>query len=210
MAVGGPLAALGHWVLAPALVLVVGGGLALMVVLTRLCTPTALRALALVLLFPLLLAVPILGIDAVQDTVLAARGVSHQGAVSEVRVVHGKTTTYTCEVRYDDRPDRTHAVTCTDQYHSGDRVQVSEDPAGWVEPQFTDLVQGSSFTRAFALVADAALLVLALAAGLLGLLHHAWASRRAARRSAGGPSAASSAGRQGGEGAAGDLPADPE
>ncbi|AUG79032.1 hypothetical protein CFP65_4278 [Kitasatospora sp. MMS16-BH015] len=177
---GGALSAFGGWWYLPGLVLVVGGGIGLLTTLVLLGAARVLRALTGTLLIAPLIAVPILSYHATQDTVLAHRGVPHRGTVTQVQVSHGKTTTYRCAVRYEDQPAGTHGVECNEYDHAGEQVRVTADPDGWVEPQFTDLVEGSAVARAFALMAEGGLLAVSLALALLGLLHHAWRTRRTA------------------------------
>ncbi|MER5639786.1 hypothetical protein ABT095_22860 [Kitasatospora sp. NPDC002227] len=175
---GGVLMAFGGLLILPGVVLLIGGATALVVTPMMLGTPAALRVLTVLLLLAPLIGVPILSYVATQDTVLTHRGVPHRATVDRVVVSTGRTTSYRCVVRYQDQPAHEHSVHCDESYQAGRPVRVTDDPDGWVEPQFTEQVEGSGAARAFALMAEGGLLVVSVALALLGVVHRTWAARR--------------------------------
>ncbi|MFD5467002.1 hypothetical protein ACFWIQ_29875 [Kitasatospora sp. NPDC127059] len=172
MPLGGALGAFGAWFFVPSLALVFAGGIGLIYAVLCLCQSTVLRCLALAPLLAPLLAVPLMSMNTVQSTVLSMRGTTHPGTVAAVRVSHGKTTSYSCAVRYDGAPGRTESVRCGSGDTVGERVSVTEDPDGLVEPEFTDLAENPRFDLAMVGTADASLVVIAgVASGVGALLY---------------------------------------
>jgi hypothetical protein len=180
MPLGGAVAAFGGSLMVPGLLLAIGAGLALMATVAVLCATPALRWVGLLMLFAPLIAVPIMAMHATQDTVLAARGTAHRATVTEVKVSHGKSTTYRCVVRYDDQPDRTHTVDdCSSADTPGEQLRIIDDPAGWVAPRFDYEVGSSAFNRTLTLFFTGCTLVVAAFFALSGILLHSLAARGA-------------------------------
>ncbi|MEU8512788.1 hypothetical protein AB0C76_14530 [Kitasatospora sp. NPDC048722] len=176
---GGALGAFGLWMLVPSLALVLTGMTGLVVALWGLCPSKALRKISLGLLLAPLVAVPLLSMNTAQATVLTIRGTEHPGTVAGIRVVHGKTTTYDCDVRYDDAPARTHAVDCGAADTAGERVAVTEDPDGLVSPEFSDQAAGGRFDLVMAAFFDTVLVAIAVVTATIGVLVHHHRTRRA-------------------------------
>ncbi|MBD0690400.1 hypothetical protein [Streptomyces sp. CBMA123] len=183
---GGALGAFGAWFLLPSLGLVLAGAIGLIYTLVCLCQSGVLRVLALALLVAPLVAVPLLSMNTTQSTVLSMRGTTHPGTVVAVRVIHGKTTSYSCAVRYDGAPERTESVSCGSADTAGERVSVTEDPDGLVDPEFTESAENPRFDLAMVGTADVSLIVIsAVAAGVGALLYQLRERRnRVARASA--------------------------
>ncbi|MFD8788909.1 hypothetical protein [Kitasatospora sp. NPDC059599] len=178
---GGALGAFGLWLLLPALVLVIAGATGLIYALLSLCRSGALRLASMALVIGPLVAVPLLAMNTAQATVLGMRGVTHPGTVTGIRVVHGKTTSYYCSVRYEDAPGHGSSVDCGTGDTVGERVIVTEDPGGLVDPEFGDASDGGRFDLSLLGLTDASLLGVAGAAAGLGALIHL-VRTRAARR----------------------------
>ncbi|MGW2371062.1 hypothetical protein [Kitasatospora sp. NPDC001683] len=169
---GGALGAFGPWFLLPALALVLPGAIGLIYSVVCLCPTRVLQRVALALLLAPVIAVPMLGLNTAQSTVLSMRGTTHPGTVTDVRVIHGKSTSYSCAVRYDDAPGRTRSVNCGSGDAAGERVSVTEDPDGLVDPEFTAGAENPRFDLAMVGFADVSLLAVSgTAAGLGALLH---------------------------------------
>ncbi|MEE1788208.1 hypothetical protein PUR71_35725 [Streptomyces sp. SP17BM10] len=175
---GGALGAFGLWMLVPSLALVLTGAVGLMVALWGLCPSKALRKISMGLLLAPLIAVPLLSMNTAQATVLTIRGTEHPGTVADVRVIHGKTTTYDCDVRYDDAPARTHTVSCGAADTAGEHVAVTEDPGGLVSPEFSDQASGGRFDLVMAAFFDTALVAIAIVTATIGALVHHQHERR--------------------------------
>lgn len=180
--VGGALGAFGLWMLVPSLALVLTGAVGLVVALWGLCPSKALRKVSTALLLAPLIAVPLLSMNTAQATVLTIRGTEHPGTVADVRVLHGKTTTYDCDVRYDDTPGRTHTIDCGAADTAGERVAVTEDPGGLVSPELSDRASGSRFDLVMAAFFDTALLAIAVTTATIGALVHHHRTRRTHRQ----------------------------
>ncbi|MDH6133646.1 hypothetical protein P3T37_003042 [Kitasatospora sp. MAA4] len=194
---GGALVAGGTWMLLPALALVLTGAVGLIVALSGLCQSGLLRGVALALIFAPLIAVPLLSMKAAQATVLTLRGTTHPGTVTGVRVIHGRTTSYTCAVRYDGAPARTRSVDCGAGDAAGEQVSVTEDPSGLVEPEFSGAVAAAGATRGLDLFFDAVLLAAGAAAAVLGMLTQYLRRPRDGGLTVPGSAAASGYGRRG-------------
>ncbi|MEV7026888.1 hypothetical protein [Kitasatospora sp. NPDC093558] len=175
---GGALGAFGLWMLVPSLALTLTGMAGLIAALWGLCPSRALRKISLGLLLAPLIAVPLLSMNTAQATVLTIRGVEHPGTVADVRVIHGKTTTYDCDVRYDDTPGRIHAIGCGAADTAGERVDVTEDPGGLVSPEFSGQASGGRFDLVMAAFFDVALVAIALTTATAGVLIHHHRTRR--------------------------------
>ncbi|MFF2147117.1 hypothetical protein [Kitasatospora sp. NPDC058190] len=174
---GGALGAFGLWFLVPSLLLALTGVIGLIYALLSLCQSGPLRLVALALLIAPMIGVPLLSSSTVQATVLSTRGIAHPGTVTEVRVSHGKTTTYRCAVRYEDAPGRSTSVKCGAEDTVGERVSVTEDPGGLVDPEFTDQTAGR-VDLAMTGLSDVTLLVIATAVAAVGALLHRLKVRR--------------------------------
>ncbi|MFJ8622030.1 hypothetical protein ACIRD3_04215 [Kitasatospora sp. NPDC093550] len=182
----GVLGAFGPWLLVPSVALIIAVLVGLVHALLSLCRSRPLRIVALPFVLAPLIAVPLLSLEATRATVLDLRGVAHPGTVTGVRVSHGRTTTYRCAVRYEDAPGHGGSVTCGAGDTVGERVGVTEDPGGLVEPEFTAAAGSARGDLALAGFFDVVLLVVAgTAAGLGALLH--LARGRTARRPPGPP-----------------------
>ncbi|MFG2844648.1 hypothetical protein ACGF12_15960 [Kitasatospora sp. NPDC048296] len=175
---GGALGAFGLWFLVPSLLLVITGLVGLLYALVSLCQSGPLRLVALALLLAPLIGVPLLSVNSAQAAVLSMRGVAHPGTVTDVRVSHGKTTTYSCAVRYEDAPGRSGSVRCGAGDSAGERVSVTEDPGGLVDPEFTDQAANPRFDLALDGLADLTLLVIATVVAAVGALLHRLKVRR--------------------------------
>ncbi|MFH8381495.1 hypothetical protein ACH4E7_11200 [Kitasatospora sp. NPDC018058] len=175
---GGALGAFGLWLLLPSLLLVITGLVGLIYALVSLCQSGPLRLVALPLLIAPLIGVPLLSMSTAQAAVLSMRGVAHPGTVTEVRVSHGKTTTYSCAVRYEDAPGRGGSVKCGAGDTAGERVSVAEDPGGLVDPEFTDQAANPRFDLVMDGLADLTLLVIATVTAAIGALLHRLQVRR--------------------------------
>ncbi|MFJ9612151.1 hypothetical protein ACIRS1_38040 [Kitasatospora sp. NPDC101176] len=187
--VGGALGAFGPWLLAPALVLVITGLVGLITALCCLCPTGVLRRVALALVFGPVIAVPLLSMSTAQATVLTARGVAHSGTVTEVREIHGRTTSYRCAVRYADAPGRVRSVHCQAGDTVGEQVDVTEDPGGLVDPEFSAAAGAGRADLVLAGFLDVVLLAVATACALVGALVHRSRTRRRAAPTPGGPDA---------------------
>ncbi|SOB86245.1 hypothetical protein [Streptomyces sp. 1331.2] len=177
--VGGALGAFGPWLLLPSLALVLTGFVGLVYAVFSLCQVGPLRLAALALLLAPAIGVPLLSMSTAQATVLGLHGVAHPGTVTGVRVSHGKTTTYSCAVRYADVPGRGSSVRCGAWDAVGEQVSVTEDPDGLVDPEFTSAATGGRFDLSLVGLSDAALLVVAGSAAGLGAAVHLLRARRA-------------------------------
>jgi hypothetical protein len=178
---GGALGAFGPWLVAPAVVLSLIGGVGVMYALVSLCPSAVLRRVALGLLLAPLIAVPLLSMHAAQATVLQLQGTDHPGTVTGIRVSQSKSTTYyDCTVRYDGAPAQFHTVDCNKFDTVGERVNVTQDPSGLVGPEFSDAVAGAAANRTLAVFFDAALLVIAGAAAVTGAIVQRVRSRHSA------------------------------
>ncbi|MGW2250021.1 hypothetical protein ACWCXH_07465 [Kitasatospora sp. NPDC001660] len=175
--IGGALGAFGLWTLVPSLALTLTGITGLIMALWALCPSTALRKVSLALLLAPLIAVPLLSMNTAQATVLTIRGVAHPGTVMDIRVIHGKSTTYDCDVRYQD-VDRTRSVDCGAGDTAGEHVSVTEDPGGLVDPEFSDQAAGGRFDLVMAAFFDVTLLAVAATAATVGALIHHHRARR--------------------------------
>lgn len=175
---GGALGAFGLWFLLPSLLLVITGLVGLIYALVSLCQSGPLRLVALALLIAPLIGVPLLSMNTAQAAVLSMRGVAHPGTVTEVRVSHGRTTTYSCAVRYEDAPGRGGSVKCGAGDTAGERVSVTEDPGGLVDPEFTDQTANPRFDLTMDGLADLTLLVIATVTAAIGALLHRLQVRR--------------------------------
>ncbi len=122
--------------------------------------------------------VPLLSMNTAQATVLGLRGVIHPGTVTGVRVSHGKTTTYSCAVRYADVPGRGGSVECGAGDSVGEQVSVTEDPGGLVDPEFTAAATGGRFDLSLVGLSDATLVVVASSVAGLGAALHLVRTRR--------------------------------
>ncbi|KJS60121.1 hypothetical protein [Streptomyces rubellomurinus] len=169
---GGAIGAFGLWMLAPALALVLAGLVGLLWAVWSLCPSRLLRRVGLSLLLGPLIAVPLLALNTAQATDLSMRGVTHPGEVTAVRVSHGKTTTYSCTVRFTDVPDRSRPVQCGAADTVGERVDVTEDPDGLVDPEFAGAAAAGRFDLALTLFFDAALLIVGAACATAGAVLH--------------------------------------
>ncbi|MFH9347902.1 hypothetical protein [Kitasatospora sp. NPDC017646] len=176
--VGGALGAFGAWFLLPSLAMVLTGAIGLIYALACLCQSGALRVVALLLTIAPMIAVPLLSLNTAQSTVLSMRGTIHPGTVTDVKVTHGKGTSYTCSVRYDEAPGRIRSVRCGSGDSAGEQVSVTEDPDGLVDPEFTAEAENPRFDLAMVGSADASLLVLSGATAGLGALVHLLRKRR--------------------------------
>ncbi|MFI9363034.1 hypothetical protein ACIG5E_18565 [Kitasatospora sp. NPDC053057] len=176
--VGGALGAFGAWFFLPSLALVLTAAIGLIYAVVCLCQSGALRGVALALLLAPLIAVPLMSMNTAQATVLSMRGTPHPGTVTDVTVTHGKGTSYTCVVRYDDAPGHTRSVSCRSGDAAGERVSVTEDPDGLVDPEFTADAENPRFDLAMVGFADVSLLVISGAAAALGALLHLLRKRR--------------------------------
>ncbi|MFF2079707.1 hypothetical protein ACFVXG_33735 [Kitasatospora sp. NPDC058162] len=169
---GGALGAFGPWFIVPSLALALAGGAGLIYSVLCLCQAAVLRGLTMTLLLAPLIAVPLMSLNTAQATVLSLRGTAHPGTVTGVRVSHGKTTTYSCAVRYDDAPGRSRSVTCGAGDTAGERVSVTEDPGGLVDPEFTAAAENPRFDLAMVGITDLSLLLIAGVAATVGALLH--------------------------------------
>jgi hypothetical protein len=158
MLAGGALGAL-RWMLLPSLLLSLGGGIGLLMAVIVSTSSSCLSRAGLMLLLAPLIATPLLGMRAAQDLVLQARGVTRSGVVTRVDVEHGRTTTYSCTVRYRGsagaRPD---TVECGSDDRTGERVGVVHDPGGLVHPEFAGGVRAGRFEAVLAAWSAVALL----------------------------------------------------
>ncbi|MEV7602167.1 hypothetical protein AB0O91_32845 [Kitasatospora sp. NPDC089797] len=175
---GGALGALGGWFLLPALAASLAAAVGLIYALVCLCQSAVLRSLALVLLVAPLVAVPLLSANAVQSTVLSLRGTTHRGTVTDITVSHGRTTSYTCSVRYADDPGRTGSVQCGSSDTTGEQVDVTEDPQGLVQPEFSASAGDPHFDLTVTGLTDLALFTGSAVAVSLGALLHLRRGRR--------------------------------
>ncbi len=175
---GGALGAFGAWFVLPSVALALTGATGLIYATACLCRIRALQVAALLLAVAPMIAVPLMSMNTVQATVLSMRGTAHPGTVTDITVTHGKGTSYTCEVRYDDAPGRTRSVACGSGDTAGERVSVTEDPDGLVRPEFTAEAENPRFDLAMVGLADASLLVVSGAAAGLGALLHLLRRRR--------------------------------
>ncbi|MFJ9844070.1 hypothetical protein ACIRYZ_27140 [Kitasatospora sp. NPDC101155] len=175
---GGALGAFGLWFLVPSLLLALTGLIGLIYALLSFCRSGPLRLVALALLLAPMIGVPLLSNSTARATVLSTRGIAHPGTVTEVRVSHGKTTTYYCAVRYEDAPGRSTSVKCGTGDTVGERVSVTEDPGGLVDPEFTDQAANPRFDLAMGGLADLTLLVIATVVAAVGALLHRLKVRR--------------------------------
>ncbi|MGA5820396.1 hypothetical protein ACPC54_21330 [Kitasatospora sp. NPDC094028] len=170
---GGAIGAFGLWMLAPALALVLAGLVGLMWAVWSLCPSRLLRRVAMTLLLGPLIAVPLLALNTARATDLSVRGVTHPGEVTGIRVSHGKTTTYSCTVRFTDAPDRSRPVDCGAADTVGERVLVTEDPDNLVDPEFAGAAAAGRFDLTLTLFFDAVLLLIGAACATAGaLLRH--------------------------------------
>ncbi|MBV6703001.1 hypothetical protein [Kitasatospora aureofaciens] len=176
--VGGALAAFGPWLMVPGLALALTGIIGLIIAVCLLCPTNGLRGAALALVMAPLIAVPLLSMNTAQATVLSMRGTEHAGTVTDVRVSHGKTTTYSCAVRYEDVPGRVRTVSCRAEDTVGEHVSVTEDPGGLVDPEFSDEASGGRVDLVLAAFSDVALVVVAAVAATAGALVHRTRVRR--------------------------------
>ncbi|MFD8706792.1 hypothetical protein ACFV1W_30025 [Kitasatospora sp. NPDC059648] len=167
---GGALGAFGAWFFVPALALAVTGVIGLIYALMCLCQTKALQTVALLLAIAPVIAVPMMSMNTVQAAVLSVRGTAHPGTVTDVTVIHGKGTSYSCAVRYDDAPGRTRSVACGSGDAAGERVSVTEDPGGLVDPAFTSEAENPRFDLALVGLADVSLLAVTAATAGLGAL----------------------------------------
>ncbi|MEV7774261.1 hypothetical protein [Kitasatospora sp. NPDC086791] len=179
--IGGALGAFGPWLLVPSLVVVITGLVGLLYALLSLCRSAALRLVAIALVLSPLIGVPLLAMNTAQAAVLGLRGVAHPGTVTGVRVSHGKTTSYSCAVRYEDDPGHGSSVTCGAGDTVGEHVSVTEDPGGLVGPEFTGAATGGRFDLSLLGLSDASLLAVAGTAAGLGALLRLLRTRAAAR-----------------------------
>ncbi|MFJ9770558.1 hypothetical protein ACIRVF_04875 [Kitasatospora sp. NPDC101157] len=175
---GGALGALGAWFLVPATALVLTGVVGLIYAVMCFCRSRALQTAAMLLMIAPVIAVPLMSIKTVQATVLSMRGTVHPGTVTDITVMHGKGTSYSCAVRYDEAPGRTRSVSCGSGDTTGERVSVTEDPEGLVDPEFTAEAENPRFDLAMAGLADVSLLTVTAATSGLGALLHLLRRRR--------------------------------
>ncbi|MFD7449229.1 hypothetical protein [Kitasatospora sp. NPDC059827] len=176
--VGGALGAFGPWFILPSLALALTGGAGLIYAVLSLGQSAVVRGLALALLLAPLIAVPLMSLNTTQAAVLSLRGTVHPGTVTGVTVHHGKGTSYSCTVRYDDTPARSRSVSCGSFDAAGERVSVTEDPDGLVDPEFTAAAENPRFDFAMVGVADLSLLLIAGVAAGVGALVHLLRGRR--------------------------------
>ncbi|WP_037914280.1 hypothetical protein [Actinacidiphila yeochonensis] len=163
---GGALSAFGGWYAVLGVVLCLFGALWLIAAVTLLCPRPVVRWLALVPLLVPLVAVPVVCADSAQAAVLRSRGVVRHGVVTGVETGTGRTTTYSCEVRYDDPPPSGTRIDCDRGDRVGERVTVLEDPEGRVDPELAKgpvapVPDASDDDAWLAAIGDLCLLVLA-------------------------------------------------